>query len=43
MVTEIDIDALKISEKIKKKMRLKIGTKLKTSSLNSRLIGFKKE
>ena len=42
MVATIDIDAIKFL-KIKKKMRLKIGKKLKTTSLNSRFTGSNKE
>ena len=42
MAAEIDIDALKISKK-SRKMRLKIGKKLKTASLSSRFTGSEKE
>ena len=43
MPAEIDIDALKIFTKSRTKMRLNIGKKLKTASLNSRFTGSKKE
>ena len=42
MPVEIDIDALKIFTK-SEQMRLNIGKKLKTASLNSRFTGSKKE
>ena len=42
MPAEIDIDALKIFEN-QEQMRLNIGKKLKTASLNSRFTGSKKE
>ena len=42
MSAKIDIDALKLL-KDQKQMRLNIGQKLKTASLNSRFTGFKKK
>ena len=42
MPAEIDIDALKILQN-QEQMRLNIGKKLKTASLNSRFTGSKKE
>ena len=42
MVAKIDIDALKL-KKNQEQMILKIGKKLKTASLNSRVTGSKKE
>ena len=42
MVAKIDIDALKV-KKNQEQMRLKIGKKLKTASLNSRFTSSKKE
>ena len=42
MAAKIDIDALKIFTK-SKQMRLNIGKKLKTASLNSRFTGSKEE
>ena len=42
MPVEIDIDALKIFTK-SEQMRLNIGKKLKTASLNSRFTGSKKK
>ena len=43
MVVIIDIDALKIGEQVKNKMRLKIGKKLRTASLNSKFTGSNKK
>ena len=42
MAAKIDIDALKIFTK-SEQMRLNIGKKLKTASLNSKFTGSKKE
>ena len=43
MVAKIDIDSLKIFFKNQKQIRLKIGKKLKTACLNSRVSGSKKK
>ena len=42
MVAKIDIDALKLQKKNQEQMILKIGKKLTTASLNSRVTGAKK-
>ena len=43
MVVKIDIDALKIFFLNQEQMKLKIGKKLKTASLNFRVTGSKKK